>query len=213
MEAAFSPPLLVTLGVSGLVALLAAILPTCLYLYVEPRGRLHWGVTGDTPKSRRAPAVVRLSAWLSFAVGQLAFLWLLVPAWCGLLLYLQMKLGFGRTFSVGLTAAAGVAALLQAVLALRLLPLGVRLLARDAKACARAADRARLQATASALFLVGAAAASWAVAAIPGLVHPWVGATLQWTALRPVMAYAAVCLVHGLLLGRCASVVGGIEVR
>jgi hypothetical protein len=207
MEAAFSPPLGITIGLATLAALLAAILPTCLYLYVEPRGRLHWGVAGDNAKSRRAPALVRLSAWLSFAVGQLAFLWLLVPAWCGLLLYLQMKLGFGRTVSLGLTAGAGVAALLQAVLALRLLPLGVRLLSRDAKACARAADRGRLQSTASALFLVGAGVASWAVATIPGLVHPWVGATLQWTALRPVMAYAAVCLVHGLLLGRCASVV------
>jgi hypothetical protein len=207
MEAAFSPPLGITVAVTGLAALLAAILPTCLYLYVEPRGRLQWGVAGDNAKSRRAPALVRLAAWLSFAVGQLAFLWLLVPAWCALLLYLQMKLGFGRTFSIGLTAGAGVAALLQAVLALRLLPLGVRLLARDAKACARAADRGRLQSTASALFLVGAGVASWAVATIPGLVHPWVGATLQWTALRPVMAYAAVCLVHGLLLGRCASVV------
>jgi hypothetical protein len=146
---------------------------------------------------------------MSFAVGQLAFLWLLVPAWCAVLVVIQMKLPFGSgALSLGLTAAAGVTALVQAVLSLRMLPLGVRLLARDARACAGAARRGRLQATASAAFLMGAAVASWAVTTIPGVVHPWLGAALQWTAFRPVMAYAAVCLLHGLLLGRCARVVG-----
>jgi len=209
MDAAFSLPLGITVGVAVLGALLAAILPTCLYLYVEPRGRVQWGVAGDTPSARRAPKLVRASAWLSFAVGQLGFLWLLLPAWCAVLLYLQMKLGFGRTFSLGLTAAAGASALVQAMLALRLIPLGVRLLSRDVRACSAALARRRLQITASVTFLVGSAIASWAVASVPGLVHPWLAATLQWTALRPVMAYAAVCLVHGLLLGQCARVVAG----
>lgn len=211
MDAAFSLPSIplgVTVAVAALASLLAAVLPTCLYLYVEPRGRLQWGVAGDTPTKRRAPALVRATAWMSFAVGQLAFLWLLVPAWCLLLLYLQMKLGVGRTFSLGLTATVGATALVQAVLALRLLPLGVKLLARDARACGAAASRGRLQLTASLTFLMGTAVASWAVGSIPGLVHPWLGAALQWTALRPVMAYAAVCLVHGLLLGKCARLVG-----
>src|SRR4030088_344712 len=96
MESAFAPPLGVVVVGAVLGALLAAILPTCLYLYVEPRGRLSWGTAGDAPHTRRAPAIVRGTAWLSFAVGQLAVPWLLVPAACGLLLYLQMKMGVGR---------------------------------------------------------------------------------------------------------------------
>ena len=46
---------------------------------------------------------------------------------------------------------------------------------------------------------------------IPGFVHPWLRAALVWTALRPVMAYAAVCLVHALLLGRCARALAEAE--
>lgn len=205
MEAAFSLPWGVSVGIGALGLLLAALLPTGLYLYVEPRGRLHWAVAGDTPASRRAPGLVRLSAWLSFAVGQLALLWLLVPAWCALLIYLQTQLGLGRSFSVGLTAGMGVAALLQAILAMRLLPFGVRLLARDATTCAVATERGRRLAGASGLVLAAAAAGGWAVRAIPGLVHPWVGAMLQWTVLRPVTTYAAMGLMLGLLLRRCTA--------
>jgi hypothetical protein len=205
METAFSPPLGIVLVAAALGLLLAAILPTCLYLYVEPRGRQHWAMAGDDARTRRAPALVRLTAWLSFAVGQLAIPWLFVPVACGVLLYLQSKLGVGRPVGLAVTAAVGVAALLQALLAMRLLPLGVKLLVRDAKTRGRVSSRARWNALVSAATLGGTLSLSWAITTIPNFVHPWLRVALAWTALRPVMAYAALCLLHAMLLGRCAK--------
>jgi hypothetical protein len=205
METTFSPPMGITIAAAALGVFLAAILPTCLYLYVEPRGRRQWGAAGDDASRRRAPALVRLTAWLSFVVGQLAFPWLLVPAVCAVLLFLQTKLGVGRPTGLAITAAVGVAALVQAVMALRLIPLGVRLLARDAKAVATASGRARRNALVSAVLLGGGGLLSWAISTIPNFVHPWLAVALGWAALRPVMGYAAACLLHALLLGRCAG--------
>ncbi len=205
MGATFTPPVGVVVAAALLGVLLASILPTCLYLYVEPRGRRHWVASSADPGKRRAPAFVKLTAWLSFAVGQLALPWLLVPVACGVLVFLQAKLGVGRPVGVGVTAAVGVAAILQSLMALRLLPLGVRLLARDERACARASTRARRNALLSAALLGGGVLLTWAMQTIPNFVHPWLRAALAWTALRPVMAYAAVCLLHALLLGRCAQ--------
>jgi len=187
METAFSPPLGLSITAAVLVVLFAAILPTCLYLYVEPRGRRQWA-----------------TAWLSFVVGQLAIPWLLVPAVCTVLVILQTKLGVARPLGLGVTVAVGVAALLQSLLSLRLIPLGVRLLSRDEKTAKRASGGARWNGMVSAVVLGGCLLLSWAIATIPGFVHPWLRIALVWTALRPVMVYAALCLVHALLLGRCA---------
>jgi hypothetical protein len=209
METAFAPPLGLTVTAGVLVVLFAAILPTCLYLYVEPRGRRQWATAGDNPATRRAPVLVRFTAWLSFVVGQLAIPWLLVPAVCTGLVILQTKLGVARPLGLGVTAAVGVAALLQSLLSLRLIPLGVRLLSRDAKTAKRASGGARWNGMVSAGVLGGCLLLSWAIATIPGFVHPWLRIALVWTALRPVMVYAALCLVHALLLGRCAHALAG----
>jgi hypothetical protein len=56
-------------------------------------------------------------------------------------------------------------------------------------------------------------ALGWAIATIPSFVHPWLRAALLWTALRPVAAYAAVCLLHAALLGRCAGLLEGERKR
>jgi hypothetical protein len=203
METAFSfglPPAVIAVA-AVLGAILAAIIPTALYLYVEPRGRRQWAAAGDNPDTRRAPALVRLTAWLSFAVGQLAIPWLFVPVVCGVLLFLQLRLSFGRPVGMGVTVAVGIAGLVQSIVSLRLLPLGVRMLARDPKL----ASRARWHAMASAGVLGAMLALGWAIATIPSFVHPWLRAALVWTALRPVAAYAAVCLLHAALLGRCAG--------
>jgi hypothetical protein len=205
METSFAPPAGITLAVAVVGALFAAILPTCLYLYVEPRGRPQWAVAGDTPSSRRAPVLVRFTAWLSFAVGQLAFPWLAVPVVCGVLLYLQTKLGVGGPVGAATTGAIGVAALVQSITAMRLLPLGVRLLARDAKLQSRAASRAKFQLLLGVGVLGGGFGLNWAMAAVPGFVHPWLRMALTWSAVYPVMAFAALSLVHSLLLGRCAG--------
>jgi hypothetical protein len=205
METWFTPPTGVIAAVAVVAVLFAAILPTCLYLYVEPRGRAQWGVAGDTPSNRRAPGLVRLTAWLSFAVGQLAFPWLVVPVVCGVLVFLQTKFGVGGPVGVAVTGGVGVVALVQSISAMRLLPLGVRLLARDAKLRERAAARARFNALLSAAVLGGGLLLTWAMGAGPGFLDRWFRAALLWTAIRPVMAYAAIGLLHSLLLGRCAG--------
>lgn len=215
METAFSfalpPGVIAVAAVLGVV--LAVIFPTALYLYVEPRGRRQWAAAGDNPDTRRAPALVRLTAWLGFAVGQLAIPWLLVPVACAVLLFLQLKLGVGRPVGMGVTVAVGLAGLVQSVVSLRLLPLGVRMLARDPKLAAKAASRARWHALASAGVLGAMLAIGWAIATIPSFVHPWLRAALLWTALRPVAAYAGVCLLHAVLLGRCASLLDSEKKR
>jgi len=209
METAFSPPagVLVVAAVLGVV--FAAIVPTCLYLYVEPRGRLHWATAGDTPATRRAPGLVRLTAWLSFVVGQLALPWLLVPAGCAVLAYFQTKLGAGRPIGLGVTVMLGVAALAQSLLALRLVPLGVHLLSRNARTAAGATAIARTHGRASATILAGCLGIGWAIATVPRFVHPWLAVVLVWGALRPVMAYALLCLLQAWLLGRCARALAG----
>jgi hypothetical protein len=187
-----------------LAALIATILPTCLYAYVEPRGRLSWGAVGDSPRSRRAPALVRFTAWLSFAIAQVAVLWVLVPAGCAILFYLQARLGVGRPLGTAATVAVGGMALAQSALAIPLLPLGVRLLARDRRLPPRIARLAKWNGRASALLLGLGALLTWGMAGAPWFVHPWLRAALVWAALRPIMAYAAVGLLHAWLLARCA---------
>ncbi|HXN31883.1 MAG TPA: hypothetical protein VN894_08480, partial [Polyangiaceae bacterium] len=161
-------------------ALLAAIVPTCLYRYVEPRSRLNWGRAGDSPRSRRAPALVRITAWLSFAVGQMAVLWVLVPTACAFLIYLQARLGFGRPLGVAATAAAGTMALSQSAMAIRLLPLGVRLLACDKRLPQRIERIAKWNGLMSAALLSLGMLVGWGMAASPSLVHPWLRVALEW---------------------------------
>jgi hypothetical protein len=192
------------LVVTTVAGLLAAILPTCLYLYVEPRGRRHWAFSGDSPAARRAPPLVRATGWLSFGVGQLAVPVLLVPVGCAILLYLQTKLGVARPIGLVATAGLGLGALVLSLMAFRLLPLGVRLLSRDARLAKRLVRIAAWNRAASGSVLGASGLLSLAMTAIPSFVHPWLRVALAWTALRPVMAYAAVCLLHSLLLGRCA---------
>jgi hypothetical protein len=193
-----------TFGVVAAGLAVLCLLPTCLYLYVEPRGRAMWAREGEAAAKRRAPALVRVSAWLSFVIGQLAIPWLAVPIACGVLLYLQAKLGIWKPVGMAATAAVGVMALVQALLSLRLLPLGVRLLMRDAKACARAGARAQFAAVANASVLGTTAALGWVMAHVPGLVHPWLATALGWAGVRPVLAYGVLCLVHSLVLTQCA---------
>jgi hypothetical protein len=193
-----------TLGIVTAGLALASLLPTCLFLYVEPRGRKLWARGGDSPSTRRAPVLVRATAWMSFLLGQLAIPWLLIPVLCGVLLYLQGRLGIWKPVAMASTATAGVLALVQAAVAIRMLPLGVRLLMRDERACALVGARARFGAIANASVLGGAVALGWAMGNVPRFVHPWLGTALDWAVLRPEMIYGGACLVHALVLGQCA---------
>jgi hypothetical protein len=206
-----------SLALAMVAGLLVGLLPTCLYLYVEPRGRRVWAREGDSPSTRRAPALVRGTAWFGFVLGQLAIPWLLVPVACGALLYAQAKLGFYKPMAFALTASVAVMALAQAALAIRLIPLSVRLLMRDAPACTRAAGRSRSRALANASVLGAAVGLSWSMAAIPG-VHPWLTIVLGWAVLRPVMGYAVACLLHAALFKSCIGAIkpelaGGLQER
>src|SRR5450432_1769089 len=92
MESTLTQPIPIVAALLGV--LLAGLLPVCLYLYVEPRGRLAWGSAQGG--RGRAPRLVRAAALASFALGQLALPWLLIPALCVGFLVLQAKLGLIR---------------------------------------------------------------------------------------------------------------------
>ena len=194
-----------------LAALLGAIIPSCIYLYVEPRGRRQWAVQGDQASRRRAPFVVRATAWLSFAIGQTSIPWLVVPGVCAVLLYLQAKLGIVRPVGMAVTAGIGGAALLQALMALRLWPLGIKLLMRDGRLCSTLSRRSRWTAMVSLAVLGAMSLLGWAMFNVPHFVHPWLRAALMWTALRPVMVYAGVCLAHALLMNTCCRAMADVS--
>jgi hypothetical protein len=190
METALTPPT----GLAGnallvliaLVGLLGTVIPSILFWYIEPRGRRQWGIEGDSAANRRAPFLVRATAWLSFFVGQLAVPWLIVPGVCTVLLYLQVKLGIVRPAGMAVTVGVGGAALLQALLAMRLWPLGVKLLMRDGHLCSTLARRSRTNAFVSLALLGAMSLLGWAMFNVPHFVHPWLRPVLLWTAVRPV---------------------------
>ena len=193
---------IVTAAVLG--GLLGSILPTCLYLYVEPRGRLGWG--GYEPSSRgarRAPLLVRFSAWFGFALAQLALPWLLVPAACVGVVYLQSRLGIARPLGVSITLALGAMALVQSALTLRLFPIGIKLLMGDSGQSDRIAKVAAFNAVANGVLVAAVVFLSWGMSGAPGFVYRWLRVVLAWTALRPMMAYAIAGLAQALLLARC----------
>ena len=183
--------------------LLAGLLPVCLYLYVEPRGRLAWGSAQGG--RGRAPRLVRSAAFASFALGQLALPWLLIPALCVGFLVLQAKLGLIRpapALAVGLLAVMG---LVQAALAVRLIPLGVQLLVNSERLWGRLRRLARMLGMAHGAIFGASALVAFGIGAVPGVVHPWLRVALDWAALRPVMACAAAGVLHAVLVDRCAS--------
>jgi len=190
-----------------LVALLAALVPTALYLYVEPRGRLAWGGSGVEQKARRAPRLVRVAAWASFALGQLALPWLLIPALCLGFLVLQAKLGLVRAAPAAAVGSLAALGLLQAALAFRLIPLGVQLLVRSDRAWGKLGRVARALGLAHGGVLAAAALVGLGMGAVPGAVHPWLRTALGWAALRPVLGCAVAGVLHAVLIDRCARMV------
>ena len=103
-----------TFGIAAAALALASVLPTCLFLYVEPRGRKLWAREGDSPSTRRAPALVRATAWMSFLARAACHpLAASFPVVCGALLYLQARLGIWKPVAMASTATAGVLALVQ----------------------------------------------------------------------------------------------------
>src|SRR4051812_30867932 len=118
---------MITAVASILGLILFSIFPTVTYLYVERRARPHWGDLA----AKRAPGVVRATAWTSLALGQLGIVWLVFPVVCGGLVYALSRVGHGGTMGYGLILGLGALALIQAITALGLVPFGIRVLARS----------------------------------------------------------------------------------
>jgi hypothetical protein len=195
----------VVIVVASVFALLAAIVPTALYFFVEPRGRRMWATEGDSAATRRAPGVVRLTAWLSFALAQVAIPWLIVPVYCAALLYVQARIGYLRPVGIAVTAGVGVAGLIQALLSLRLWPLGIKLLMHETGLCASLKRRTVATLLANAVVLGAMSLLDLAITNIPHFIHPLLRGALVWGALRPVMIYAVVCLAHAMLMNACCG--------
>jgi hypothetical protein len=202
--------------IAGVFAfLMLSIVPTATYLYVEKRCRRHWsdasnasftGVAGKAVRVR-APLFVRIAAWWSMAVGQLAIPWLIVPGACGTILYALDKVGRSSFSATALVAVLGVVAVLQSVFVFRLFPLGIRLLARDAKAEARARSVAVSLGGVSVLALA-TTGLTYMLLHVPGFLNPIVRVTLFYGVVIPIAVFAALGLVQSLVVARA-----GREVR
>jgi hypothetical protein len=200
----FELPTTVVVVAASVAAFFFFLVPTLTYLYVEPRGRRHWLDQGEG-RGRKAPAFVRLTAWLSFAVGQVAIPWMLIPLACAALIYVQSQLAV-KPIGLAIMAAAGIIGLAQAILAFRLFALGVRLLLRDERAQTTAKARATRNTLAGLVALGVVSGAGALLTASPGLMNQWLRVVFDWVALRPIAVLGAASLLHGLLLGRCANV-------
>ena len=201
--------------IAGVFAfLMLSIVPTATYLYVEKRCRRHWssaanatftGVAGKAVRIR-APLFVRAAAWWSMAVGQLAIPWLIVPGACGAILYTLAKVGRGSVSATALIAGLGVVALLQSVVVFRLFPLGIRLLARDAKSRARARSVAVSLGFVS-LLALAMTGLTYMLLQVPGFLNPIVRVTLFYGVVIPIAVFAALGLVQSVVVARAGRAV------
>jgi hypothetical protein len=171
---------------------LFALVPTITYLYVEKRSRKHWLDAASGRKN--APIFVRVVAWWSLAIGQLALPWLLVPATCGTVLFTLAKLGKSSTSGTLLIGALGIAAIAQAIYALRLFPFAIRLLARDAKLRKRGTGFA-ISFGIVQLVALGAAGLTFTLLRVPGFLNPIVRMTVYYGAIIPVLVFSGIGLV------------------
>jgi hypothetical protein len=185
-----------------------SIVPTATYLYAERRSRAQWveavdatGVDADrtTRPRARAPIAVRAAAWGSLALGQLAIPWLLVPGACVVVLLGLGKVGAATTTLWIVLPFLAVAAALQAIVAFRLFPFGIRLLARDKAIRVRARSVAGMLVAVN-LAAVSAAGLGFALIHIPRLVHPVLATVLRVGIVLPVAVFGVLGLASALLV-------------
>ena len=181
------------------------LLPTCLYLYVEPRGRLQWAREGDSPDAPGAPVLVRATAWLSFAGGSARHA---LAARSGGLRRARLPAdpprragnpsAWRRRPWPGFGAGAGA-------LALRLVPLGVRLLACATRGPARRRRARASQRSRERVHARRGVALGWAVGTVPRLRASLAGhgARLGGAAPGDGVRCGRVSCTR-LLLGQCA---------
>jgi hypothetical protein len=187
--------------------LLFSIVPTATYLYVEGRSRRHWVDAASGRK--KAPALVRLAAWSSLFVSQLALPALLIPVECGAVLFALSKLGRASLGGSAVLVLLGLSAILQVVMCVRLFPLGIRLLARDQKLATRAKSAARAIGFVN---LLGLASAGLVYALmLTGMFHPIVRVTLYFGVVIPMAIFAGIGLVQALFVGQAGRIASNVK--
>jgi hypothetical protein len=183
-----------------------SIFPTVTYLYVEKRARPHWG---DVP-GKKAPGIVRATAWVSLALGQLGLVWLVLPVVCGGLVYGLSRIGHGGSTWYAAIVGLGVLALLQSITSLGLVPFGIRVLARNsglrgkAKGLARGIGLANFAALAM-------AGATYGMMLIRGGLNPIIKVGLVYGVALPVAAYAVFSLVLAGMMSKAAQASAEID--
>jgi hypothetical protein len=187
-----------------------AIVPTATYLYTERRTRPNWveaSAAGGAKAGRvRAPIAVRLAAWGSLALGQLAIPWLIVPAACAVVLFGLGQVGAATTTLWIVLPFLGVAAVLQSIVAFRLFPFGIRLLARDKSIAARSRSVAGMLVAVN-LVALAAAGLGFALIHVPRFVHPVLAMVLRVGIVLPVAFFGALGLASALLVTVAGSAV------
>ncbi len=186
-----------------------SIVPTATYFYTERRTRPNWietSVVGGS-KTARAPILVRLAAWGSLALGQLAIPWLIVPAACAVVLFGLGQVGAATTTLWIVLPFLGVSAVLQSIVAFRLFPFGIRLLARDKSIRARSRSVAGMLVAVN-LVALAAAGLGFALIHIPRFVHPVLAMVLRVGIVLPVALFGALGLASALLVTVAGSAVG-----
>jgi hypothetical protein len=177
-----------------------SIVPTATYIYAERRSRPHWAdAESSSAGSARAPIAVRLAAWGSLALGQLAIPWLLVPAVSVLVLLGLSQVGAATTTIWIALSGLALAALLQSFVAFRLFPFGIRLLARDKSIRARSRSVAGMLVGVNVGALV-AAGLAFAVIHLPRFVPPNLAMALRLGIVLPVAIFGALGLASALLV-------------
>jgi hypothetical protein len=183
-----------------------SIFPTATYLYVEKRARPHWGDVGG----KRAPGIVRATAWASLALGQMGFLWLVLPVVCGGLVYALARVGHGGTAGYTAIVLLGVFALLQSITSFGLVPFGIRALARNSTMRAKAKGLARVIGLVNVAAL-GMAATTYGMMLVRGILHPIIKVGLVYGVALPVGVFALLSLVLAGMMSAAGQASAQIE--
>jgi hypothetical protein len=183
-----------------------SIFPTVTYLYVEKRARPHWGDVAG----KKAPAVVRATAWASLALGQLGLIWLVLPVVCGGLVYGLARIGHGGTTWYAAIVALGVLALLQSITSFGLVPFGIRVLARNSsmREKAKTLSRGIGLANGAALAMAGL---TYGMMLIRGGLNPIIKVGLVYGVALPVALYAVLSLLLAGMMSAAATASAQID--
>jgi hypothetical protein len=122
-----------------------------------------------------------------------------VPAACVVVLVGLSKVGAASATLWGVLGTTALVAVLQSVVAFRLFPFGVRLLARDKQIRARARSVAKMLFGVNVAAL-GAAGLAFVLVHIPSVIHPVLAKVVHVGIVLPVAFFGALGLASALLV-------------